>query len=544
MPLDGLNFGYTDQRYVNVSGDTMTGDLTISGANYLYMGTEESAGMQFNAHFYVFSDHVDVDTIVQSGRNILLQATGDTIIEGPLIINPADGTADPLAQILTTGTNQYGWDVGTFDLTGIGFGKYPSLISRSNGVLGDGLGVIEGGLVIGNDVTGAFGQGLVLLDNATLTSMTILADWDWDGGGNNRMVFNDDVLFQQNMEVTGTLSAGTLQLDTLTIGDNTTYGRQKMFTFDLVNYNGELYFDDSATANPVGYYFGDCGISNAVLVAPGYSIYFGGTAGNQYIENNSDNGDHGVVISGSHGTWNAGATFCEIQYGGTNLPADGYFMKWTGMANEGTILKMSLYGDLEFGQTVADHDVLFSIMGKTNTFVSYWMEDEDYWKIQDDILINSTEKLYFNDTSSYIYDDGSNLIFTTDGNWVFNNGSERFAVGADGQVYAKNHINIVDAGNIILDTTTGTKIGTATTQKLGFYNATPIVQPTALTTQLTTLTYTEPSTPDYAIQDLTNSSPYGFVTQDEGNSVLKVIANLQTRISELETRIQALGLIA
>lgn len=35
-----------------------------------------------------------------------------------------------------------------------------------------------------------------------------------------------------------------------------------------------------------------------------------------------------------------------------------------------------------------------------------------------------------------------------------------------------------DATNIVLNATTGTKIGTATTQKLGFYNATPIVQPT------------------------------------------------------------------
>jgi len=36
-----------------------------------------------------------------------------------------------------------------------------------------------------------------------------------------------------------------------------------------------------------------------------------------------------------------------------------------------------------------------------------------------------------------------------------------------------------DAGNITLDTGTGSKIGTATNQKLGFYNATPIVQPTS-----------------------------------------------------------------
>jgi hypothetical protein len=39
-----------------------------------------------------------------------------------------------------------------------------------------------------------------------------------------------------------------------------------------------------------------------------------------------------------------------------------------------------------------------------------------------------------------------------------------------------------NAGNIITDTTTGTKIGTGTTQKLGFWNATPVVQNTGWTT--------------------------------------------------------------
>lgn len=39
-------------------------------------------------------------------------------------------------------------------------------------------------------------------------------------------------------------------------------------------------------------------------------------------------------------------------------------------------------------------------------------------------------------------------------------------------------LTFVDAGNIAFNTTTGTKIGTATTQKLGFWNKTPIVQPT------------------------------------------------------------------
>lgn len=36
---------------------------------------------------------------------------------------------------------------------------------------------------------------------------------------------------------------------------------------------------------------------------------------------------------------------------------------------------------------------------------------------------------------------------------------------------------ITEAKNISLGTTTGTKIGTATAQKLGFWNATPVIQP-------------------------------------------------------------------
>lgn len=65
----------------------------------------------------------------------------------------------------------------------------------------------------------------------------------------------------------------------------------------------------------------------------------------------------------------------------------------------------------------------------------------------------------------------------------------------------------------------------------------------ALTTQLTTITSTAPGTPDFAIQDLTNSTPFGFVTKDEGNSVLAVIANLQARVDELETALETYGML-
>ena len=83
--------------------------------------------------------------------------------------------------------------------------------------------------------------------------------------------------------------------------------------------------------------------------------------------------------------------------------------------------------------------------------------------------------------------------------------------------------------------------------KLGFYGVTTVVQPTALTSQDTSLTHTAPGTPDFAIQDLIDSgvgSAFGFATKDEGNTVLQVILNLQTRVAELETKLQALGLLA
>ena len=78
----------------------------------------------------------------------------------------------------------------------------------------------------------------------------------------------------------------------------------------------------------------------------------------------------------------------------------------------------------------------------------------------------------------------------------------------------------------------------------GFYGTTPVAQGAALTAQLTTITSTAPGTPDYAIQDLTQTTPCGFATKDEGNSVLAVIANLQARLAQVESRLETIGLIA
>ena len=78
---------------------------------------------------------------------------------------------------------------------------------------------------------------------------------------------------------------------------------------------------------------------------------------------------------------------------------------------------------------------------------------------------------------------------------------------------------------------------------VGFYGTTPVAKGAALTAQLTTISSTAPVTPDYAIQDLTQTTPFGFVSKDEGNTVLSVIKNLQDRVGQLEARLQAYGLL-
>lgn len=72
------------------------------------------------------------------------------------------------------------------------------------------------------------------------------------------------------------------------------------------------------------------------------------------------------------------------------------------------------------------------------------------------------------DPNTGIYSPGADQVAVT------TNGTQRLNFSSAGVV------EVVDAVNISTGTTTGTKIGTATTQKLGFFNKTPVVQPAAV----------------------------------------------------------------
>lgn len=78
--------------------------------------------------------------------------------------------------------------------------------------------------------------------------------------------------------------------------------------------------------------------------------------------------------------------------------------------------------------------------------------------------------------------------------------------------------------NVVLSATTGTKIGTATTQKLGFFNATPVAQPGA---------YTQ----TYATADKTHANPTATALTDNtggtANTTLQALADGTTYANDV-----------
>lgn len=106
------------------------------------------------------------------------------------------------------------------------------------------------------------------------------------------------------------------------------------------------------------------------------------------------------------------------------------------------------------------------------------------------------------------------------------------------------------AGNIITDTTTGTKIGTGTTQKLGFWNVTPIVQPSAFTQTYSTATKTH--------SNITATNPAAYAAGANGYSTgamasavhAEVIAlradivNIKGVLNSVIDDLQAIGLLS
>ena len=102
---------------------------------------------------------------------------------------------------------------------------------------------------------------------------------------------------------------------------------------------------------------------------------------------------------------------------------------------------------------------------------------------------------------------------------------------------ANKTITIADTANLVFDTSTGSKIGTATGQKIGFWNATPVDQPTAVSDLAHSTSSGTLPTPDGTVNISNAASP----TNAE---LLAYCCELEERIEILLSRIRETGLIA
>jgi hypothetical protein len=81
--------------------------------------------------------------------------------------------------------------------------------------------------------------------------------------------------------------------------------------------------------------------------------------------------------------------------------------------------------------------------------------------------------------------DDANTELTSINVDTINESTAAHGVIVDGVTLKDGGITLANAGNLIFNTSTGTKFGTATSQKLAFWNATPVVQPTTAITTAT-----------------------------------------------------------
>ena len=98
-------------------------------------------------------------------------------------------------------------------------------------------------------------------------------------------------------------------------------------------------------------------------------------------------------------------------------------------------------------------------------------------------------------------------------------------------------LTLADALNIAVNTTTGTKIGTATTQKIGFYNATPVVQPAAIADLTVTAT-------TGTLPTATGSQVIANAASPTNAELLKYCVELEAKLELALARLRSLGLIA
>lgn len=557
------NRGLFDSRYVNVTGDTMTGNLTMNGGNIVMSGVETVDGIDVSVLNTTVSDHISGTGASVHGDSYVLNV-GDTMT-GALKINTnsatafhveQDGVKDDVFVVntnagtimananttlstgnLTLSSGNLGLTTGwiyaynntiscnaqrdassSFNLSynaltitpteNVGtYHQYYSALYEAS--IADSIYNVTSGTVIG--IAGyarysgstvfptCYGLNFVAANDGTGTVTNTIGIWTSVQNNNA----SGTVTNATGIEITPYVTGTTVNLKGLVVSNiisGTTVNRS------IQTGRGEVYIGGyqsiwNYTATDIPLKVVGAGSQSARFM---HITAAGGTANILQVDsngmlvatrryNNTQYSDHNTALQlwgGSSGsgsgvelrfmifytndtsypTWNMGSIT------GVYNSADGgwagnlvfYVNNGSAQSQDTEAFRIRKNG-IEIGSDVVGVDYTLTFRGENSDGVLTWMEDEDYFKFSDDIYMNGGE-------------------------------------------------------NIILSSATGTKIGTATNQLLGFYNATPVDQPATVS--------------DAATQDLT-----GTDTVDQ-TKLETDLTSCKTAINTIIDRLQELGLIA
>jgi hypothetical protein len=311
-----------------------------------------------------------------------------------------------------------------------------------------------------------FGSGTGAVENFTFTkptntgqtASTAIAGWSYTGNSRTWLTGN---ITAQNENIWGavTYNFGGASVITKAIGN--VFNAPVAGTNCTITANFAAQFNGNVEIN--GSISNSGGLPNLGAAATPYGTFFitnirGATdltLGSGY----STSGDRGLIMFAS--TRNI-----VIQNGGTFVD-NGYRLDVQGTTR--------ITGNTTIGST--GQLFQFSTSANNPSYTQTGATGSSIYTVSGSLQVRMQS---FSGGQNWLFATGGRFLYGTSDNQpieFYTNNTKRFEVSAIGSMVFYNGATFQDATNLTFQTTTGTKIGTATTQKIAFWNTTPIVQP-------------------------------------------------------------------
>ena len=125
--------------------------------------------------------------------------------------------------------------------------------------------------------------------------------------------------------------------------------------------------------------------------------------------------------------------------------------------------------DFIVGKGASGVDYSLKFDGESADGVITWMEDEDHLKIEDDVVVDSSKRIYFYDEGGeYIYGDGTDLYLTSGADinipanigMTFGNDGEKIEGDGTDLTISGNNINLTATADVVIPANVGITFGT------------------------------------------------------------------------------------